>query len=316
MTRRTTALLIAIVVIALVLGRHYHQALRCHVPPGFTLLPLPPQSNPIVVPVVVVIVDLPRGASITPEAVKIKEFPRDLVPAGALSKLEDAVNRVIFVPLTKDEPVLESKLAPKGAGRGLSALIPSGMRAYSVKVPDVAQGVAGFILPGNRVDVLLSLGEISGTKETGGGSTTTLLQNVEILAVDQKMDAPSDNKVDTKDLRSVTLLVTPQQANLLDLGQNKGMLHLALRNRQDNEAAQTKPATPNDRRPPPEPHPTRWHIQRAIRPEVIVLPHAQPEPPPCGPRCGPPFGWHIRHDIQELGVLLPAHEGQEGYRRR
>ena len=66
---------------------------------------------------VVAVVDLPRGASVTPEAVKIKEFPRDLVPAGALSKLEDAVNRVIFVPLTKDEPVLESKLAPKGAGR-------------------------------------------------------------------------------------------------------------------------------------------------------------------------------------------------------
>ncbi|MGZ3384941.1 MAG: Flp pilus assembly protein CpaB [Isosphaeraceae bacterium] len=207
------------------------------------------------VPVVVAVVDLPRGASITPEEVKIKEFPRDLVPAGALSKLEDAVNRGIFVPLTKDEPVLESKLAPKGAGRGLSALIPSGMRAYSVKVPDVAQGVAGFILPGNRVDVLLSLGEVSGTKETGGGSTTTLLQNVEILAVDQKMDAPSENKVDTKDLRSVTLLVTPQQANRLDLGQNKGMLHLALRNRQDNEAAQTKPATLIDLRPPVPPPP-------------------------------------------------------------
>lgn len=220
---------------------------------------------PVVVPVVVAVVDLPRGASITPEAVKIKEFPRELVPAGALSKLEDAVNRGIFVPLTMDEPILESKLAPKGAGRGLSALIPSGMRAYSVKVPDVAQGVAGFILPGNRVDVLLSLGEISGTNETGGGMTTTLLQNVEILAVDQKMDAPSDNKVDTKDLRSVTLLVTPQQANRLDLGQNKGMLHLALRNREDNEAAQTKPATLIDLRPPVPP--------------PLPLPKA-PEPPP------------------------------------
>jgi pilus assembly protein CpaB len=228
------------------------------------------------VPVVVAVVDLPRGASITPEAVKIKEFPRDLVPAGTLSKLEDAVNRVIFVPLTKDEPVLESKLAPKGAGRGLSALIPSGMRAYSVKVPDVAQGVAGFILPCNRVDVLLSLGESSGTNETGGGSTITLLQNVEILAVDQKMDAPSENKVDTKDLRSVTLLVTPQQANRLDLGQNKGMLHLALRNREDNEADQTKPETLNDLRPPPlpkapEPHPTGWIIRRGIREGAVLI---------------------------------------------
>ena len=227
MTRRHIAWLIGIFVIGLVLATR-NAPLRHAAPPGFMLLPstLPPQSNPIVVPVVVAVVDLPRGASITPEAVKIKEFPRDLVPAGALSKLEDAVNRVIFVPLTKDEPVLESKLAPKGSGRGLSALIPPGMRAYTVKVPDVAQGVAGFILPGNRVDVLLSLGEISGTNETGGGSTITLLQNVEILAVDQKMDAPSDNKVDTKDLRSVTLLVTPQQANQLDLGQIKGMLDL------------------------------------------------------------------------------------------
>ncbi len=236
----------------------------------------------IVDPVVVAVVDLPRGASITPEAVKIKEFPRELVPAGALSKPEDAVNRGIFVPLTKDEPILESKLAPKGAGRGLSALIPRGMRAYSVKVPDVAQGVAGFILPGNRVDVLLSLGEISGTNETGGGSTITLLENIEILAVDQKMDAPSDNKVDTKDLRSVTLLVTPQQANRLDLGQNKGMLHLALRNREDNEAAQTKPATLIDLRPPvplppplpkaPEPPPTvKIRTFRGVHESAVLI---------------------------------------------
>jgi len=68
-----------------------------------------PGPKSAVVPVVVAVVDLPRGGSITPEAVKIKEFPRELVPAGALSKVEDAVNRGIFVPLTKDEPVLESK---------------------------------------------------------------------------------------------------------------------------------------------------------------------------------------------------------------
>jgi len=238
-----------------------------------------------VVPVVVAVVDLLRGGSITPEAVKIKEFPKDLIPAGALSKLEDAVNRGIFVPLTKGEPVLESKLAPKGAGRGLAALIPSGMRAYSVKVPDVAQGVAGFILPGNRVDVLLSLGETSGTNETGGGSTITLLQNVEILAVDQKIDAPSDNKVDTKDLRSVTLLVSPQQANQLDLGQNKGMLHLALRNLEDNKAALTKAATLLDLRFRPE-KPWEWAkgalgwLDKAFGQRPPAPPLKAPEPPP------------------------------------
>ena len=245
-----------------------------------------PGPRGAVVPVVVAVVDLPRGGSITPEAVKIKEFPKDLIPAGALSKLEDAVNRGIFVPLTKGEWVLEGKLAPKGAGRGLAALIPSGMRAYSVKVPDVAQGVAGFILPGNRVDVLLSLGETSGTNETGGGSTITLLQNVEILAVDQKMDAPSDNKVDTKDLRSVTLLVSPQQANLLDLGQNKGMLHLALRNLEDNKAALTKAATLLDLRFRPE-KPWEWAkgvlgwLDKAFGQRPPVPPPLKaPEPPP------------------------------------
>ena len=271
-----------LVVLALILGGSTAMLVnsfmqRVHDPKSAVV----PVVVPVPVPVVVAVVDLPRGASITPEAVKIKEFPRDLVPAGALSKLEDAVNRGIFVPLTKDEPILESKLAPKGAGRGLSALIPSGMRAYSVKVPDVAQGVAGFILPGNRVDVLLSLGEISGTNETGGGSTITLLQNVEILAVDQKMDAPSDNKVDTKDLRSVTLLVTPQQANRLDLGQNKGMLHLALRNREDNEDAQTRPATLIGLRPPeppplpkaPEPPPPTVSIRtiRGVREGAVLI---------------------------------------------
>ncbi|MGO8901756.1 MAG: Flp pilus assembly protein CpaB [Isosphaeraceae bacterium] len=266
-----------------------------------------PGPKSAVVPVVVAVVDLPRGGSITPEAVKIKEFPRELVPAGALSKLEDAVNRGIFVPLTKDEPVLESKLAPKGAGRGLAALIPRGMRAYSVKVPDVAQGVAGFILPGNRVDVLLSIGDIGGSNETGGGSTTTLLQNVEILAVDQKMDAPADNKVDTKDLRSVTLLVNPQQANLLDLGQNKGMLHLALRNLEDDKAAQTKPATLIDLRFRPEkPWDERARGVLEALGKALALAQRPPVPPPPPEAPVPPPTVKIRtiRGAREGAVLI------------
>ena len=105
--------------------------------------------------------------------------------------------------------------------------------------------MAGFILPGNKVDVLLTVDDISGITKvgiqgsSGGGSsnasTTTLLQNVEILAVDQKTTAPAENKIDAKELRSVTLLVTPQQANELGLAQNKGKLHLALRNLDDSQ---------------------------------------------------------------------------------
>jgi pilus assembly protein CpaB len=186
----------------------------------------------------------------------VKEFPKELAPVGAFPKPEDVVDRSISIPMMKDDPVLESKLSPKGAGRGMAALVPLGMRAYTIQTPNVAQGVAGFILPGNKVDVLLSVtdglmtpipfnvgGSSARTSQVAGGTTTMLLQNVEILAVDQKIDAPAENRVSDKDLRSVTLLVTPQQANLLTLGQNKGQLYLALRNIRDSEAARTHPAT-------------------------------------------------------------------------
>jgi pilus assembly protein CpaB len=263
-----------------------------------------------VVPVVVAAMDLPRGGNITVDLVKVREFPKDLAPAGALSKVQDAMDRGIAIPLMKDDPVVEGKLTPKGAGRGLAALIPTGMRAYSVKVPEVAQGVAGFILPGNRVDVLLSIGEIPGSNETGGGSTTTLLQNVEILAVDQKMDAPTDNKMDTRDLRTVTLLVTPQQANLLDLGQNKGVLHLALRNLEDKQAAQTHPATMVDLRYRQE---KPWDerakgVLEALGKALSRRPPApQPPPPPSqAPERPPTVAVRTIRGTHESAVMIQA----------
>ena len=90
-----------------------------------------------------------------------------------------------------------------------------------------AVSLAGCVLPGNHVDVLLTV-HLSGGRndETGRSSTATVLQAVEVLAVAQRLDAPTENEVDLRELRSVTLLVTPQQANLLDLGQNKGKLTL------------------------------------------------------------------------------------------
>jgi pilus assembly protein CpaB len=264
------------------------------------------------VSVVVAVMDVPRGGNITADLVKVREFPKDLAPAGALTKVEDAIDRGVAIPLMKDDPVLEGKLAPKGAGRGLAALIPKGMRAYSVKVPDVAQGVAGFILPGNCVDVLLSIGEIAGsTDNTGGGSTTTLLQNVEILAVDQKMDAPNDNKVDAKELRTVTLLVTPQQANLLDLGQNKGTLHLDLRNLEDKEAAHTQPATLTDlrfRQEKPWDERARGVLEAlgkalAQRPPAVAPP---PPPAPRPPELPPTFAVRTLRGSHESAVMIQA----------
>jgi pilus assembly protein CpaB len=125
----------------------------------------------------------------------------------------------------------------------MAAVIPSGMRAVSIQTNNVSTGVAGFILPGNKVDVLLSVSTQGADDRTGGGSTITLLQNVEILAVDQRIDAPQDNKMDAKELRSVTLLVNPADAAKLDLGQNKGTLHLVLRNATDTGTEDVEPAT-------------------------------------------------------------------------
>jgi pilus assembly protein CpaB len=235
--------------------------------------------------------DVPRGGTLTKDLLVVGQFPRNIVPKGAFAKIEEALDRVVYIPLVKDDVVVSAKLVPKGSGRGLAALIPKGMRAYTVQTPNLAAGVAGFVLPGNKVDVLLTVSDISGEDKTGGTSTT-LLQNVEILAVDQKMEAPAENKVDAKELRSVTLLVMPQQANLLDLGQNQGKLHLSLRNLDDRQDAHTKPTTLVDLR---FRHEKPWDeramgllaalgkalAQRKPAPAApAAAPHRPPEPPP------------------------------------
>ena len=146
------------------------------------------------------------------------------------------------------------------------------MRAISIQIPNVATGVGGFVLPGNKVDVLVTMND-DGRETRNGQSTLTLLENVEIMAVDQTIEAPAANKVDAKEMRSVTLLVTPEQAGRLNLGMNKGILHLSLRNPTDDASAKPAPAVMADIRPPaPEP------------PKVAkVDPEPKPAPPPPPP---------------------------------
>jgi pilus assembly protein CpaB len=195
------------------------------------------------VAVVVAANDIGRGTLITPDLITTREFPKNLVPVGALNRVEDVLERVAFHSLVKDETVLDTMLSAKNSKGGLAGIVPKGMRAFTIHTPQVASSVGGFILPGNKVDVLLTMASNNPHDFTGGAVTTTLLQNVEILAVDQRLDAPSENKVDPKNLQSVTLLVTPDQAAKLELGQNKGSLHLTLRNPEDSDAAKTQPAT-------------------------------------------------------------------------
>jgi len=248
------------------------------------------------VQVVVAAIDIGRGTLVASDLIKTRNYPRELVPQGAIVKPEDAIDRSAFTTIVRDEPILESKLNPKGH-RGMAAQIPPGMRALTISTPNVASGVAGFILPGNKVDVLLTITSnssltftpISPNDPTGGGATTTLLQNVEILAVDQRIEAPAENKVDSKELRSVTLLVTPDQAAKLDLGQNKGTLHLSLRNPNDNNPANARPATMADLRLYQGPLAKPWDDRAKDFLKALAATLGQaPRPKPERPKAAPP----------------------------
>lgn len=196
------------------------------------------------VPVVVAASEISRGQVVVEAMLVTRQWPKELVPPNTSSDAATLLGRTALTPMLPNEPILLGKLADRDAGRGLAALVPEGRRAYTIQTSRVASNVAGFVMPGNRVDVLLTL-RGGPDDSTGGGSSTTLLQAVEILAVDQRLDAPADHHVEPQQLRSVTLLVTPDQASLLDLGQNMGTLALSLRNPSDVAEAETDPATVN-----------------------------------------------------------------------
>ena len=180
--------------------------------------------------VVVSGVDMPWGTVLEPQHLRLSAFPIDSIPEGAVRRIEDAAGRTSRDNLLKGQLLIAGRLTEPGVGRGLPPLIPKGMRAVSIQTPNVSSGVTGFVMPGNNVDVVLTMHGQGNEDPSGGGRTITLLQNVTVLAVDQNIEAPSENMMDLKQMRTVTLVVTPQQAQELDLGQNKGILRLTLRN--------------------------------------------------------------------------------------
>jgi pilus assembly protein CpaB len=112
--------------------------------------------------VVVAKSNLDRGKTVTKDDVEIRDWPRGLTPSGTLRTIDDALDRVVVGQVLADEFVLDAKLASKDAGLGLAAMVPPGMRAFTIMASNVASNVAGFVLPGNRVDVLLNLDASSG----------------------------------------------------------------------------------------------------------------------------------------------------------
>lgn len=191
--------------------------------------------------VVVAKTRIPVGRTVMAEDVESREWPLDLVPVGATDDINKVVNRAALATFVKDEPILNEKLA-KGKRHDLALQLAPEMRAFTIHIPTAGSSVAGFILPGNKVDVLLTVSDLPSLKDTGP-MTVTLLQAVEILAVDQQLEAPPANKMDPKELHSVTLAVTAKQAAKLALAASRGTLNLALRNPTDEVGVTTDPVT-------------------------------------------------------------------------
>jgi pilus assembly protein CpaB len=154
------------------------------------------------------------------------------LPKGAILRKEDAIGRGVISNLYLGEPVLESRLAAPGSGGGLAATIPQGMRATAVKVNEVV-GVAGFVTPGMRVDVLITGNPPGAANSNQGSLVRTLLQNIEVLSAGTDIQRDAEGK--PLQVQVVNLLVTPAQAEILSLASNETHIQLVLRNPLDTK---------------------------------------------------------------------------------
>ncbi|HWR37106.1 MAG TPA: Flp pilus assembly protein CpaB [Clostridia bacterium] len=178
-------------------------------------------------PVVVAAADLNVGQRLEERYLRTVEIPSSDLPSGVFNSVPEIVGRGVIVPMAKNELVLSNKLASEKAGAGLPSMIPTKMRAVSVKVNEVIS-VAGFVSPGTHVDVLLT-GSPSARQGSSDVMTTTVLENVEVLAAGKEMQQnPEGGK--PQQVTVITLLVSPDEAQKLALASNEGKIQLALRN--------------------------------------------------------------------------------------
>lgn len=193
--------------------------------------------------VVVAATDVDLGTPLAPQMLKVADWPSGSVPAGAFTDIKALDTRVLKASVSRGEPVLESKLAPLGATGGLSAVIKEGNRAMTVRVNDVV-GVAGFALPGNYVDIVVNTVDETAKAANGNNSISKIvLEHILVLAVAQEQNR---DETKPKVVNAVTLEVTPEQAEKLDLARSVGTLSLVLRNQIDSSLAATGGSTKKD----------------------------------------------------------------------
>ncbi len=193
--------------------------------------------------IAVATLDIQLGNRLTPQMIQMVDWPAGSSPAGAFSDAALLADRVVKTTVMRGEPILENKLAPVGSRGGLSAVVEEGKRAITVRVNDVV-GVAGFALPGNYVDIMVNTQEEgSKSNDQDRAISKIVLEHILVLAVAQEAGR---DETTPKVVNAVTLEVTPQQAEKLDLARSVGALSLVLRNQTDMEPAQTEGITKDE----------------------------------------------------------------------
>jgi len=225
------------------------------------------ETEPAFQDVVVIKTSIPLGTRLDDSNIREVEWPRELVPQGSYRSIADISGRVSKIEMYQGEVVLESKLAPQGSESGFSSIIPTGMRALTVEVNNYS-GVGGFILPNTRVDVLVTVPSHYKQEES---TTKIILENIQVLAVDQIYEREKDDPVT---VQTVTLLVTPEQAEKLVLASTEGKLQLSLRNTADSNVALANGIKLKDLIAPkanPAPRRTRSTPVRRVQKDVIEV---------------------------------------------
>ncbi len=191
--------------------------------------------------VAVAAINLPTGAALAKDAVEFVEWPKAVTPDGAFADFAQLDGRVTNGPLVKGEPILAAKLAPPGARQGIAAVIPDNMRAMTVPVNEVV-GVAGFIHPGDFVDVVTTMQTpLNGHSGEMQFRAKVVLQNIKVLAVGEDLMADESKPVKVP---VVTLLVSPEQSERLALASTQGKLQLTMRAQRDQGEVPTLGVSP------------------------------------------------------------------------
>ena len=223
--------------------------------------------------IVAAVNELPQGTTLSVKDINLVDWPSNLPLDGSFDKVEDVVGRPLLYPLVAREPILKRDLGMEGSGIGISGKIPTGMRATAVKSNEIV-GVAGFLYPGSRVDVMVTYTPPGASQS--GPVTQTVLQNVEVLTAGQTIEPDPQGKPSTVNV--VTLLVSPEDSQKLQLASSQGTVQFVLRSGVDQKNVELRPtrldqlSTGEKPAPPPPAASAKRVVRRAevSRPKYIL----------------------------------------------